>query len=172
MNVRRSWLLSLTCLFLPALGFALTCIGAYLVSLQTAPGLKTISIYIVIVVGFLAMLIGVTYTLCHSLKSKMYQRRQRERHIQIFTVERPSSFPPSYEESQRSQMYPDHVREVAVDGVDIVMGLAPPLYSQDSSETPDCTWSWEQPPLYSQVVHIQHGHTEDAGELREVVSAR
>ena len=88
MNVRRSWLLSLTCLFLPALGFALTCIGAYLVSLQTTPGLKTVSIYIVIVFGFLAMLIGVIYTLCHSLKSKMYQRRQRERHIQIFTVER------------------------------------------------------------------------------------
>lgn len=50
-------------------------------------------------------------------------------------------------------MCPDSAPEVVVvvDEVDVVMSLAPPLYSQDSSEAPDCTWSWEQPPRYSQV---------------------
>lgn len=49
-------------------------------------------------------------------------------------------------------MRPDAAAEfvVVVDGVDVVMTLAPPLYSQDSSQGPDCTWSWEPPPPYSQ----------------------
>lgn len=75
-----------------------------------------------------------------------------------------SSFPPSYEESQGSRVCPDTAPEfvVVVDGVDVVMTLAPPLYSQDSSEAPDCTWSWEQPPRYSQVERIQRGREVDA----------
>lgn len=50
-------------------------------------------------------------------------------------------------------MCPDAAAEfvVVVDGVDVVITLAPPLYSQDSSQGPDCTWSWETPPPYSQV---------------------
>lgn len=68
---------------------------------------------------------------------------------------RPSSFPPSYEESQGSHQpdRPDESMEVVVlvDGLDVVVSLAPPLYSQDSSQAPDCTWSWELPPPYSQV---------------------
>lgn len=83
---------------------------------------------------------------------------------------RPSCFPPSYEESQGSQVYPNAAEfVVVVDGVDVVMSLAPPLYSQDSSEAPDCTWSWEQPPRYSQVECIQQGEV-DADEQLEALS--
>lgn len=74
---------------------------------------------------------------------------------------RPSSFPPSYEESQGSQppdTPPDFV--VMVDCVDVMMTPAPPLYSQDSSGAPDCTLSWEQPPRYSQVERIQRGRVD------------
>ncbi|KAM9744556.1 uncharacterized protein ACNS7B_011701 [Menidia menidia] len=166
MSVRRSSLLSLTCVFLPAVGFALTCIGAYLVSLQPDTRLKSVPVYALIVFGFLAMLIGVFYVLCKSMTSKLYQRRPSERHIQIFAIERPRSSPPSYDESQTNQIRPGRLPEVAVpvDGVDVTLGLAPPLYSQDCSEAPNCTWSWEPPPQYSQVAHIQHGQI-DQGRL-------
>ncbi|XP_047448511.1 transmembrane protein 252-like [Mugil cephalus] len=170
---KRLW--SLARMVLPGVGFALTCIGAYLVSRQKdfKHPLTLIPVYIVIVFGFIFMMLGVFWTICHSMKSKVYQRsRQPERHMQIFTVERPRNSPPSYQESQASQVCPGTPPEfvVAVDGVDVVVGLAPPLYSQDSSEAPDCTWSWEQPPRYSQVERIQPGQLH-AGDRREVVSS-
>ncbi|XP_049434702.1 transmembrane protein 252-like [Epinephelus fuscoguttatus] len=161
LNLKKQ-LWSLARIVLPGLGFALTCIGAYLVSLEIEHRftLRVICAYIVIVFGILAVLIGVFWTICHSMKSKMYQRGGHEQHIQVYTIERPSCYPPSYEESQGSQepdfdTTPEFV--VVVDGVNVVMSLAPPLYSQDSSDTPDCTWSWEQPPRYSVVERIQQG---------------
>ncbi|XP_040897931.1 transmembrane protein 252-like [Toxotes jaculatrix] len=172
MNLKKQ-LWSLARIVLPGVGFALTCIGAYMMSLQAEYRYtwRVIPAYILIVLGFLAMLIGVFWTICHSMKSKMYQRGRHEQHIQVYTIERPSCFPPSYEESQGSRVSLDTVPEtvVVVDEVDVVMSLAPPLYSQDSSEAPDCTWSWEQPPRYSQVVLIQQGQV-DAEEQREALS--
>lgn len=85
----RKQLLSFTRMFLPAVGFALMCIGAYLVSLQAEGGSILVPVYVMIAVGFLAMLVGVFWSLCHSLRSKVYQRRRRcERHHQIFTIDR------------------------------------------------------------------------------------
>ncbi|XP_070690472.1 transmembrane protein 252-like [Pempheris klunzingeri] len=172
MNVKKQ-LWSLARMVLPGVGFALTCCGAYLVSMLTEYGHNwmVIPAYIMIVCGFLAILVGLFWTICNSMKSKMYHRGGHERHIQVHTIERPSSFPPSYEESQSSQVCPDAAPEfvVVVDGVDVVISLAPPLYSQDGSSAPDCTWSWEQPPRYSQVERIQQGEV-DAVEQREVLS--
>ncbi|XP_037535988.1 transmembrane protein 252-like [Nematolebias whitei] len=169
MDVKKQ-LLSFVRMFLPAVGFALTCIGAYLLSLQTEHSfhLKLVPSYAMIVFGFLAMLTGVFWNL-YSMRSKMYQRRRRERHIQIFTVARPSSFPPSYEESQ-SHISPGRQLEGFVSADRGVMSPAPPLYSQDSSEAPDCTWSWEHPPRYSQVLQTPRQQT-DAGEQSEVSSS-
>ncbi|XP_040010611.1 transmembrane protein 252-like [Xiphias gladius] len=173
MNVKKQ-LWSLARIVMPGVGFVLTCIGAYLVSLQTdyKYSWMVIPAYIMIGFGFLAMLIGVFWTICLSMKSKMYQRGGHEQHMHIYSIERPTSFPPSYEESQRSQFSPDTVPEtvVVVDGVDVVMSLAPPLYSQDSSEAPDCTWSWEPPPRYSQVERFQQGQAdaEERGEASSV----
>ncbi|XP_036954220.1 transmembrane protein 252-like [Acanthopagrus latus] len=154
MNVKKQ-LWSMAHMVVPAVGFVLTCGGAYLVSLQTENGYtwRLIPAYIMIVSGFFAVIVGVFWTICHSMRSKMYHRGGHEQHIQVYTIERQNSYPPSYEESQGGQMCPDSAPEfaVVVDEVDVVMSLAPPLYSQDSSEAPDCTWSWEQPPRYSQV---------------------
>ncbi|XP_071340274.1 transmembrane protein 252-like [Trachinotus anak] len=170
MNVKKQ-LWSLARFILPGVGFALMCTGAYLVSLQTdyIYTWTVIPAHTMLVLGLLAMLIGFFWNICLSMKTKMYQRRRHEQHIHIYTIERPSSFPPSYEESQRRQLSTDTVPEtvVVVDGVDVVMGLAPPLYSQDSSEAPDCTWSWEQPPRYSQVECIQQGQGLSVQEERE-----
>ncbi|KAM8887420.1 uncharacterized protein AB9W97_014010 isoform 2-T2 [Spinachia spinachia] len=129
MNVRKQ-LWSLARMMVPSAGFAITCIGAYFVSLQTD----------------------------YSMKSKMYQRGGHEQHLQIYTINR-STFPPSYEESQGSQQSPDAAPEfeVVADRVDVAPGLAPPLYSLDGSVAPDCTWSWEQPPHYDQVERDQQG---------------
>uniref|UniRef100_A0A8C4I5M7 Uncharacterized protein n=1 Tax=Dicentrarchus labrax TaxID=13489 RepID=A0A8C4I5M7_DICLA len=148
MNVKKQ-LWSLARIALPGVGFPLTCSGAYLVSLQTEYGFswKVIPAYIMIVLGFLSMLIGVFWTICHSMKSKMYQRGGHERNMHKKCL----------------------LIIVVVDGVDVVMSLAPPLYSQDSSEAPDCTWSWEQPPRYSQVERIQQGDV-DTEERREALS--
>ncbi|KAM7017952.1 transmembrane protein 252-like [Tautogolabrus adspersus] len=161
----KKQLWSVVRMFLPVVGFALTCLGAYLVSLQPESRLLwgVVPAYILMGLGFLAVLGGVFWTVCHSMKSKMYSRRGggREQHIQVYTIERPSFFPPSYEESQYSQVTRDTPFEVGVevDGVDVVI-LAPPLYSTDSSEAPDCTWSWERPPRYSQVERVLQGEEE------------
>ncbi|XP_044230284.1 transmembrane protein 252-like [Thunnus albacares] len=167
MDVKKT-MLSLARLVLPGMGFGLTCMGIYLVSLPNEPKYtwSIIPAYIMVVVGFLVTLVGVFWTICHSMKSKMYQRGGHQQHIHVYTIERPSSFPPSYEESQSSHVSLDTVPEfgVTVEGVDVVMSLAPPLYTQDSSEVPDCTWSWEQPPSYSQVEQVH------AEEQREALS--
>ncbi|CAB1417003.1 unnamed protein product [Pleuronectes platessa] len=84
----------------------------------------------------------------------MFQRETPEQQIEIYTIYRPSYFPPSYEDSQAAQ---------ASWEVDVEMGIAPPLYSQDSSQAPDCTWSWEQPPPYSQVEQQGQGGAEELG---------
>lgn len=96
--------------------------------------------------------------------------KQYTKYLSIFSY-RLSSFPPSYEDSQESQVCPDASPEfmVIVDSTDMLMSLAPPLYSQDSPEAPDCRFSWEQPPPYSEVESIQQGHM-DAEELRERLS--
>lgn len=65
---------------------------------------------------------------------------------------RPDSFPPSYEESQGHR---GPAAAESVDSEDVLVSPAPPLYSQDSEEAPGCTWSWEQPPPYSQTGPIQ-----------------
>ncbi|XP_020504008.2 transmembrane protein 252 [Labrus bergylta] len=159
---KQLWSLART--FLPLVGFALTCLGSYLVSQQPEGSLlwRFIPAYILMGLGALAVLGGAFWTVCHSMKSKIYRRRGGgERNIEVYAIERPSFFPPSYEESQYSQVTRDTPSEVVVevDGGDVVI-LAPPLYSTDSSEAPDCTWSWERPPQYSQVERALQGEEE------------
>lgn len=89
MNVKKH-LWSLLRMGLPSVGFVLTCSGVYLVSMQTEEyRWRVIPAYIMTVFGFLSMAIGVFWTLCHAMKSKIYQRGvNREQHIEIYTVER------------------------------------------------------------------------------------
>ncbi|CAB1441331.1 unnamed protein product [Pleuronectes platessa] len=156
-------MLSLALIILHCLGNGMTLIGVYLLSVQTELKLtwKTLPAYMLIIFGLMVVLIGFLWNICHSMKSKMYQREGPEQQIQIYTIDRPGSFPPSYEDSQAGRVSSDAPPESAV--VDVEMSLAPPLYSQDSSEAPDCTWSWEAPPRYSQV--DQQGQ-DGAEELR------
>ncbi|XP_071750900.1 transmembrane protein 252-like [Centroberyx gerrardi] len=166
MDVKKQ-LCSLARLVLPGVGFGLICVGAYLVSLQTDQHytLRVILAYVMIACGFLGVLIGVFWAMCRSMKSKMYQRGAHNQNIHIYTVDRLSSYPPSYEESQGNQVCPERASDsvAVVDEVGMTLCLAPPLYSRDSSEIPDCTWSWEQPPPYSQTQTVLQGqaHTEE-----------
>ncbi|XP_034450758.1 transmembrane protein 252-like [Hippoglossus hippoglossus] len=152
-------MLSLACIILSCLGNGMTLIGVYLLSVQTELKLtwKTVPAYLLILFGLMVVLIGFFWNICHSIKTKMYQRRAPEQ--QIYTIDRPGSFPPSYEDSQLGQVSSDAPPESAF--VDVEMSLAPPLYSQDSSQAPDCTWSWEQPPRYSQVGQQGQGGAEE-----------
>ncbi|XP_029915165.1 transmembrane protein 252-like [Myripristis murdjan] len=163
MDVKKQ-LCSLARVVLPGMGFALICVGAYLVSLQANYHftLRVIFAYVIIACGFLAMLTGVFWAICHSIKSKVYQRGEHSRHIHVYTIDRPSSYPPSYEESQGIQACPDTATDsvVVIDSVDTTMSLAPPLYCRDSSESPDCTWSWEQPPPYTETAPVLQRHAD------------
>ncbi|XP_072289584.1 transmembrane protein 252-like [Eucyclogobius newberryi] len=156
----RKQLWSLARLTLPALGFVLTTSGAYLASLQDPyhRPLSVVPAYIMVALGFASMISGVFWSVCHSLKSKMYQRGAPRPQTHIFTIDRSSTFPPSYEESQVNQ----HSCPLPLDPTllgpfpqgptsEVVLIMAPPLYSPNCSEAPDCRWSWEHPPLYSQV---------------------
>uniref|UniRef100_A0A3B3UXU5 Transmembrane protein 252 n=1 Tax=Poecilia latipinna TaxID=48699 RepID=A0A3B3UXU5_9TELE len=152
MDIKKQ-LLSFARMFLPSVGFVFTCIGAYLVSQQNKPGFdhRMVPVYIMIVFGFLAMLIGVFWSLLFLINPFFLNAD--------LLFSRPNSFPPPYEETQCPfHVSPGSMHEevVSVDGVPVVLDVAPPLYTQDSSESPDCRWSWEPPPRYSQVVHTEH----------------
>ncbi|XP_020787990.1 transmembrane protein 252 [Boleophthalmus pectinirostris] len=150
----KKQLWSLARLTLPALGFALTSGGVCLAFLHE---LMVVPSYIMIALGFVCMISGVFWSVFLSLKSKMYHRGAPRPRIHVFTIDRPRSFPPSYEESQSTQHCrplesPPESPSPLVRPSEVVLTVAPPLYSPDSSEAPDCTWSWEPPPRYSQVV--------------------
>ncbi|CAL8344936.1 unnamed protein product [Lota lota] len=159
---KRLW--SVTCIGLPLVGFGLICVGVYQMSLRSEGcyvTLRVVMAYVEVVAGFLAMLIGVFWAVCHGMKSKFLGRGHRHSprpSQQICTVNRP--FPPSYEESQRRCVDPhsiEMVEEGAPYSMEMVMeemwapiaAMAPPLYTQHSSDVPDCTWEWEQPPPYT-----------------------
>uniref|UniRef100_A0A3B3CRV2 Transmembrane protein n=1 Tax=Oryzias melastigma TaxID=30732 RepID=A0A3B3CRV2_ORYME len=131
----KKQLWSLACMLLPFAGFLLTCLGAYLLSMQSVNDFlwRSIVIYVMIAIGLLAMLFGVFLSLLQFEKKK--------------------------KKCQRSQEYPVSTPQVVVptDGIYIPMSLAPPLYSQNNSEIPDSSWCWEQPPPYSQAVQMQQG---------------
>ncbi|XP_074525755.1 transmembrane protein 252-like [Halichoeres trimaculatus] len=164
MTVKKE-LCSLARMVLPILGFLLVCLGLYLMSLETESWLawRLIPAYFTMGLGLLATTSGTFWVICHSMRSKLYHRSgAREQQMEVYSIERPISFPPSYEESQSSWLPPEPVSEVTVevDRVSAVMGLAPPLYTPDSSVSPDCRWSWERPPGYSQVERDQQREEE------------
>lgn len=86
MNVKKQ-LLSLFCFLLPSVGLMLMCTGIYLVSQANVHenALKVIFLYIMTGCGPLAMVIGVCWGLCSGINT---ERIGRERHIQVFTIER------------------------------------------------------------------------------------
>uniref|UniRef100_A0A672JD88 Uncharacterized protein n=1 Tax=Salarias fasciatus TaxID=181472 RepID=A0A672JD88_SALFA len=136
----------------PVLGLMM-CLLAYMMTLKSSYAHKVIPAYILIVLGFLSILVGFYWNICHSMMSKLYHRGG---FFSCLFLCRPSFFPPSYEECQGIQVSSDHASELllTVEAVDVGMNLAPPLYTQSSSEDPDCMWSWERPPQYSQVEHV------------------
>lgn len=83
---------------------------------------------------------------------------------------RPNSYPPSYEESEGVRVSAGAEFVVVVDGVDVVMSPAPPLYSPHASDALDCRWSWEQPPRYSQVGRAPGWGQADTDERTEASS--
>ncbi|XP_077379014.1 transmembrane protein 252-like [Festucalex cinctus] len=139
----------------PCVGFALLCVGGYLMSskLGHADVRGRLMASVLMTCGFLAIFSVVAWTICEHVTSKVNQRRRRQQqNIHVYTIERrPGSFPPSYEESQRCHQRPEadlEYEEVVLDGVRVVLSLAPPLYCQDEMQSPDYTYSWEQPPAY------------------------
>lgn len=95
MDVKKQ-LCSLARMVLPVMGFAVICVGAYVMSLHSNDPNYTLIIlaYILIACGFLAMLIGLFWAICHGMKSKMYLRgRQNHRgrfdqHVHVYTIDR------------------------------------------------------------------------------------
>lgn len=92
LNMKKQ-LWSLVRLALPAVGFALTSSGAYVVSLENQHDypLMVVPAYVMIVMGFFTMVSGVFWSICHSIKSKVYQRGRLRRQVQVFTIMRSES---------------------------------------------------------------------------------
>ncbi|CAB1322219.1 unnamed protein product [Coregonus sp. 'balchen'] len=160
----RKHLCSLARLVLPALSFVLICVGAYLMSLHNAYNytLSYILAYVLIACGFLSLLTGVFWTICHGMKRKMQHQRSRchhaTAHVHVYTVDRSSFYLPSYEESQQNHASAAaaaySVLVVSEDG--LRFNLAPPLYTPDISEAPDDTFNHEEPPAYSEMAMQPH----------------
>ncbi|XP_029617816.1 transmembrane protein 252-like [Salmo trutta] len=164
----RKHLCSLARMLLPALGFVLICVGAYLMSHHNAynSSLRYILDYFLIACGLWCLLTGVFWTICHGMKRKRQHQRSRRHHtaahIHVYTVDRPSFHLPSYEESQQnhtSAFSATAAADYSVLGLsedDLRFNLAPPLYTQDISEAPDDTFNHEEPPAYSEMAMQPH----------------
>ena len=83
-------MLSLVCIVVHCLGNGMTLVGIYLLSVQPKLKLtwKTAPAYLLIVFGLMVVLIGFLWNICHSIKSKMYQRGAPEQQMQIYTIDR------------------------------------------------------------------------------------
>ncbi|XP_046904697.1 transmembrane protein 252-like [Hypomesus transpacificus] len=147
----RKQLCSLARMALPGLGFGLTCMGAYMTSLEQWDSriLNVVLAYILITCGFLMLLTGVFWAICHNMRHKRLvpNRRHPSAHVHVYTVDRPSFFPPSYAESQHA--FSPRLPAVAPDEEAPSPLQAPPLYTLSSSDTPDDSFNHDQPPPYS-----------------------
>lgn len=87
MNVKKH-LRSRGYIMLFAGGGALACGGIYLWSQNASFTWRTIAAYVMIVLGLLAAMIGVFWSICRSMKSKLYQSSRQQRHIHVHTIHR------------------------------------------------------------------------------------
>lgn len=89
MNVKKQlWSQGHIVLFIA--GCVLTCIGIYLWSMyaEVFNTWRIITAYVLMVLGLLAALSGVFWSICRSMKSKLYQSRRRQRHVLVHTIQR------------------------------------------------------------------------------------
>ncbi|KAJ8414031.1 hypothetical protein AAFF_G00066290 [Aldrovandia affinis] len=161
-SVRKSLLL-LARITLPAFGFCFICLGAFLLSVRGAGATgqgashtaRAVSAYVCLVVGFLLLTTGVSWTLFLRMKSKMYLQRQgprpNRRAVHIHTIDRPDFYPPSYEQSLERTGFtvPD---AIWVSGNEPHYNIAPPLYTASVSEAPSEDYSGEEPPSYKEAI--------------------
>ncbi|XP_036382209.1 transmembrane protein 252-like [Megalops cyprinoides] len=157
MNLRRSlWLLAR--ITLPVVGFSLACLGAFLVSLRStssssASAFMEIFAYVCIICGLLVLMVGVSWTICLGMRSKVYQQhrgRQPEHTIHVHTVDRPEFYPPAYEESLERNSVDAQV--VVATENELHYSTAPPIYTRRSSEVPNDDFSSEEPPSYKEAM--------------------
>ncbi|XP_043920422.1 transmembrane protein 252 [Protopterus annectens] len=144
---------------LPVLGFSVICLGAFLVSLGNScqSNIELMLAYILIIVGFLLVLAGIFWSTFYGIKQKSFthlMRRQcrqvpRHRTIHINTVDRPSFYPPTYEESITVTTWSMPVSAIPED--EGLCNIPPPLYSETASVILDETCNREElPPQYDE----------------------
>lgn len=90
---KRTYLLSAARLLLPTVGLIFICIGAYLKSIQNENllDLMDVSSYLLIILGFILLVIGVLWSVGHGMKNVWLKRRgwrNQNPDIQVFTVNR------------------------------------------------------------------------------------
>ncbi|XP_066499481.1 transmembrane protein 252-like [Hoplias malabaricus] len=147
---KKKNLLAAARLVMPTIGLCLICGGAYIKSIQgdDMQMLRDVITFFLIVLGFVLLFIGVLWSLGHGMKNAMVKwsgRRTQDNEVHVFTVDRATFYPPSYEESQ--------VRDNVGESVDIWWpGVAPPVYSEICCETSNEDFSHEEPPSYQQAI--------------------
>ncbi|KAL7884740.1 hypothetical protein AOLI_G00075100 [Acnodon oligacanthus] len=147
---KRKYLLAAARLVMPAAGLSLICVGAYIKSIdnEEVETLVDVFTYILIVLGLILLVVGVLWSVGHGMKNVLVKwsgRRTQNNAVHVFTVDRPCTFPPSYEESEvRNDVEEGTARRW--------LGLAPPVYTESSLETCTEDFSHEEPPTYQQAV--------------------
>ncbi|XP_043837050.1 transmembrane protein 252 [Dromiciops gliroides] len=141
--------LAALCCFALLTGFLIICLGAFFISMGSAPNCrgKLILAYCLLSLGFLILLSGIflsTYQQARQSKG-IFNRvlRQRLGHgdLPIATVDRPDFYPPSYEDSIDPEKHLSLEQETS--------NIPPPLYTESSLEFMDDTDSHrDTPPSY------------------------
>ncbi|KAI4899490.1 hypothetical protein NFI96_000374 [Prochilodus magdalenae] len=151
---QRKYLLATARLAMPAVGLCLLCVGIIIKSINSddLETLIEISTYLLIILGLILIALGALLSVGYRMKSVLVKwswGRTRNNDVQVFTVDRASFYPPSYEESQ--------IRHDAEEGNVIWRpGPAPPVYTENSLETCNEDFSHEEPPTYQQAILHDH----------------
>ncbi|XP_015222213.2 transmembrane protein 252 [Lepisosteus oculatus] len=140
---------------LPVVGFLVVCLGAFLVSMRNTGDftVKLTFSCVCFTCGFLLLLAGCSWNICHGMKNKRFLTRvacHQHTRVCICTVDRPHFYPPSYEESVERSPGLAVGSLVMVD--ELQCNIAPPLYTESSSEVVDETYSQEEPPSYKETL--------------------
>ncbi|XP_053148956.1 transmembrane protein 252 [Hemicordylus capensis] len=146
------------------LGFAIICLGAFCISTD-ASACKCNSLpvaYFLLPLGFFLLLVGIFWSTYHeaskhkSLFRSILQENPRSRNSDIYTIDRPDFYPPSYEDSTdpEKQTFPLPVCHLQQEKD--MYNMPPPLYTESSLEfIEEASPQGQHPPSYEVSVQQQ-----------------
>ncbi|NXT83312.1 TM252 protein, partial [Zapornia atra] len=138
------------------LGFSSICLGVLCVFTNSSTcgcGNNELVIYCLLALGLFFFVTGIFWSTLHEVTKyrghcKILSRNTSRRELHVSTIDRPDFYPPSYEDSTDPEKQTSPRRSVASTLKQQVINIAPPPYSESSTEFISEINEQEQPPPY------------------------